>query len=119
MSRISTSSGPGELLVELRRDTGVPLHQQLESGIRTRIRAGLLRADTVMPSTRALAQDLGLSRGVVVEAYQQLVAEGYLVSRGGGRSSRSKQSGPRRTPGLRSAAVWSSFLSSLIGLLQH
>ncbi|HEY4569062.1 MAG TPA: GntR family transcriptional regulator, partial [Kribbella sp.] len=77
-----TSSG--ELLVELRRDNGVPLHQQLESGIRTRIRGGLLRADTVMPSTRALAQDLGLSRGVVVEAYQQLVAEGYLVSRTGG-----------------------------------
>jgi GntR family transcriptional regulator/MocR family aminotransferase len=79
-----TSSGTGELLVELQRDTGVPMHQQLESGIRTRIRSGLLRADTVMPSTRALAQDLGLSRGVVVEAYQQLVAEGYLVSRGGG-----------------------------------
>src|SRR5215217_4956434 len=77
-----TSSG--ELLVELRRDNGVPLHQQLESGIRTRIRGGLLRADTVMPSTRVLAQDLGLSRGVVVEAYQQLVAEGYLISRGGG-----------------------------------
>jgi len=79
-----TSSGTGELLVELQRDSGVPLHQQLESGIRTRIRAGLLRAETVLPSTRALAQDLGLSRGVVVEAYQQLVAEGYLVSRGGG-----------------------------------
>ncbi|MEV0794279.1 PLP-dependent aminotransferase family protein [Kribbella sp. NPDC050459] len=79
-----TSSGTGELLVELQRDSGMPLHQQLESGIRTRIRAGLLRAETVMPSTRALAQDLGLSRGVVVEAYQQLVAEGYLVSRGGG-----------------------------------
>ncbi|HZX02173.1 PLP-dependent aminotransferase family protein [Kribbella sp.] len=79
-----TSSGAGELLVELRRDNGVPLHQQLESAIRTRIRAGLLRAETVMPSTRALAQDLGVSRGVVVEAYQQLVAEGYLVSRGGG-----------------------------------
>jgi GntR family transcriptional regulator/MocR family aminotransferase len=71
-------------LVELRRDAGVPLHQQLESGIRERIRQGLLRADAVMPSTRALADDLGLSRGVVVEAYQQLVAEGYLVSRGGG-----------------------------------
>jgi GntR family transcriptional regulator / MocR family aminotransferase len=79
-----TSSGAGELLVELQRDSGVPLHQQLESGIRTRIRAGLLRAETVMPSTRALAQDLGLSRGVVVEAYQQLVAEGYLISRAGG-----------------------------------
>ncbi|MFC5264381.1 PLP-dependent aminotransferase family protein [Kribbella qitaiheensis] len=84
MSRSRTNSGSGELLVELRRETTVPLHQQLESGIRERIRQGLLRADTVMPSTRALATDLGLSRGVVVEAYQQLVAEGYLVSRTGG-----------------------------------
>ena len=84
MSRTSTNSGAGELLVELRHDTTVPLHQQLESGIRERIRQGLLRSDTVMPSTRALATDLGLSRGVVVEAYQQLVAEGYLVSRTGG-----------------------------------
>jgi GntR family transcriptional regulator/MocR family aminotransferase len=84
MSRSRTNSGAGELLVELRRDGAVPLHQQLESGIRERIRQGLLRADTVMPATRALAADLGLSRGVVVEAYQQLVAEGYLVSRAGG-----------------------------------
>jgi GntR family transcriptional regulator/MocR family aminotransferase len=84
VSRTRTSSGAGELLVELRRDAAVPLHQQLEGAIRERIRRGLLRADTVMPSTRALAEDLGLSRGVVVEAYQQLVAEGYLVSRAGG-----------------------------------
>ncbi len=82
MTRSRTNSG--ELLVELRRESTVPLHQQLESGIRERIREGLLRADALMPSTRALATDLGLSRGVVVEAYQQLVAEGYLVSRTGG-----------------------------------
>jgi GntR family transcriptional regulator/MocR family aminotransferase len=84
MSRSRTSSGVGELLVELRRDASEPLHRQLESVIRDRIRQGLLRSDTVLPSTRALATDLGLSRGVVVEAYQQLVAEGYLVSRSGG-----------------------------------
>ena len=84
MSRSRTNSGAGELLVELRRDSSVPLHQQLESGIRDRIRQGLLRADAVMPVDPALATDLGLSRGVVVEAYQQLVAEGYLVSRAGG-----------------------------------
>jgi GntR family transcriptional regulator/MocR family aminotransferase len=83
VSRIRTSSA-GELLVELRRDAGAPLHQQLEKAIRDRIRQGLMSAGTVMPSTRALAQDLALSRGVVVEAYQQLVAEGYLVSRAGG-----------------------------------
>ncbi|MET7282332.1 PLP-dependent aminotransferase family protein [Kribbella sp. NPDC005582] len=82
MSRIRTSSG--ELLIELQRSGGAPLHQQLESGIRDRIREGRLRAGAVMPSTRSFAEDLGLSRGVVVEAYQQLVAEGYLVSRPGG-----------------------------------
>lgn len=36
-----------------------------------------------MPSTRTLAGDLGVSRGVVVEAYEQLVAEGYLVANAG------------------------------------
>ncbi|MFC9687756.1 PLP-dependent aminotransferase family protein [Kribbella sp. NPDC056951] len=82
MSRIRTNSG--ELLIELQRTGGAPLHQQLESGIRARIREGRLRAGAVMPSTRSFANDLGLSRGVVVEAYQQLVAEGYLVSRAGG-----------------------------------
>src|SRR5689334_4659472 len=84
MGRSRTNSGSGELLVELRRESSVPLHQQLEAGIRDRIRQGLLRADAVLPATRALAADLGLSRGVVVEAYQQLVAEGYLISRTGG-----------------------------------
>ncbi|WP_329005378.1 PLP-dependent aminotransferase family protein [Kribbella sp. NBC_00709] len=99
-----TSSGAGELLVELQRESGVPLHQQLEGGIRTRIRAGLLRAETVMPSTRALAQDLGLSRGVVVEAYQQLVAEGYLISRGGGYTQVADIAVVEPTPTRRSAS---------------
>jgi GntR family transcriptional regulator/MocR family aminotransferase len=36
-----------------------------------------------MPSSRALAAELGLSRGVIVEAYEQLTAEGYLTSRPG------------------------------------
>ena len=56
MSRISTSSGPGELLVELRRDTGVPLHQQLESGIRDADpgrSAARRHGDAVDPGARA------------------------------------------------------------------
>ena len=76
----------GELLVHLRRDVTIPLHRQVESEIRRGIREGRLRSGTRLPSTRALAADLGLSRGVVVEAYQQLVAEGYLASRPGGRT---------------------------------
>jgi GntR family transcriptional regulator / MocR family aminotransferase len=77
-------AAPSELLVELDRSLPAPLYRQLETGIRERVRAGRLASGTVLPSTRALAGDLGLSRGVVVEAYQQLVAEGYLVSRSGG-----------------------------------
>ncbi len=37
----------------------------------------------MLPSTRALAVDLGITRGVVVDAYDQLIAEGYLTSRAG------------------------------------
>jgi GntR family transcriptional regulator / MocR family aminotransferase len=83
MPRTKTSSAL-ELLVELRRDDPSALHQQLERELRTAIRSGRLPADSALPSTRSLAGQLGLSRGVIVEAYEQLVAEGYLVSRHGG-----------------------------------
>ncbi|KAA9377586.1 PLP-dependent aminotransferase family protein [Microbispora cellulosiformans] len=85
MGRLGTNSGPAEeLFITLDRDAGVPLHRQIETSIRARIRAGLIRAGASLPPTRTLATGLGVSRGVVVEAYQQLVAEGYLVSRSGG-----------------------------------
>jgi GntR family transcriptional regulator/MocR family aminotransferase len=80
-----TDSGLGrELLVELRRDAGVALHRQIETAIRDAVRSGRLRLGSALPPTRALADELGVSRGVVVEAYQQLIAEGYLTSRPGG-----------------------------------
>jgi GntR family transcriptional regulator/MocR family aminotransferase len=56
---------------------------QLEEHLRGRIRAGAFPARSRLPSTRALAADLGVSRGVVVGAYEQLAAEGYLVLRRG------------------------------------
>jgi GntR family transcriptional regulator/MocR family aminotransferase len=80
-----TNSGPAaDLLVELRRDRRVALHRQIETTIRDGIRSGRLQLGTALPPTRTLAAQLGVSRGVVVEAYQQLVAEGYLMSRAGG-----------------------------------
>jgi GntR family transcriptional regulator/MocR family aminotransferase len=83
MTRFRTSSA-SELLVDLRRDDALPLHHQLELELRGAIRGGRLLAEAVLPSTRALAEQLGVSRGVVVEAYEQLVAEGYLSSQPGG-----------------------------------
>jgi GntR family transcriptional regulator/MocR family aminotransferase len=44
---------------------------------------GRLRPDARLPSSRALASELGVSRRLVVEAYEQLQAEGYLLARGG------------------------------------
>jgi GntR family transcriptional regulator / MocR family aminotransferase len=73
-----------ELLVMLRHDEHVPLHRQIEASIREAIRAGQLPRGSSLPASRVLAADLGVSRGVVVEAYQQLTAEGYLASRSGG-----------------------------------
>jgi GntR family transcriptional regulator/MocR family aminotransferase len=80
-----TNSSPvADVLILLDRAGGQPLHQQIEAAIRDGIRAGRLRRGASLPPTRALAAQLDVSRGVVVEAYQQLTAEGYLSSRTGG-----------------------------------
>jgi GntR family transcriptional regulator/MocR family aminotransferase len=71
-----------DLLVPLDRASG-RLHRQIERGLRDAIRSGRLVPGTALPSTRAVARELGVSRGVVTEAYAQLVAEGYLVARQG------------------------------------
>lgn len=74
------TSGP---LLPLRLDRRAPLGRQLESRLRGLIREGALPAGARLPSTRVLATDLRISRGVVVGAYAQLAAEGYLVTRRG------------------------------------
>jgi len=67
-----------EVLVELDRSAPETLSLQLERALRNGVRSGSLRAGTPLPSTRALAAELGISRGLVVAAYAQLGAEGYL-----------------------------------------
>jgi GntR family transcriptional regulator/MocR family aminotransferase len=60
-----------------------PLRAQLEEQLRDSVRSGRLPAGLALPSSRQLARELSVSRGVVVDAYAQLAAEGYLVSRQG------------------------------------
>ena len=69
-----------ELLVEIDRGGELPLHEQLERSLREHIRSGRLPAARACPPRAALASELGVSRGVVTEAYGQLAAEGYLRS---------------------------------------
>jgi len=72
-----------DLLLRLDREGPTSLRCQLEDALRTAIRSGRLTTGERLPSTRMLAADLGLSRGVVQECFEQLQAEGYLVSRTG------------------------------------
>ena len=76
-------SGGPEILLHLDRSHPETLAGQLRSGLRDAVRGGLAAGGARLPASRVLAQDLGVSRGVVVDAYAQLVAEGFLVTRPG------------------------------------
>jgi GntR family transcriptional regulator/MocR family aminotransferase len=78
----------------------MPLHEQIERSIRNGVRAGRLAPGAQLPSSRALAAELGVSRGVVSEAYNQLGAEGYVLTRQGApvRVARAVRSPEQRDP---------------------
>ncbi|MFE1383014.1 PLP-dependent aminotransferase family protein [Streptomyces sp. NPDC058740] len=92
---------------------GVPARgrgRALQEALREAVRTGRLAAGTRLPSSRALAADLGVSRGLVTEVYEQLTAEGYLRSDRGsgtwvGGAARAAAPGVRdlapRAPGVR------------------
>lgn len=61
----------------------LPLHRQLYERYRALILSGQLRAQSQLPSSRELAQSLGVSRNTVLNALDQLVAEGYLQGKVG------------------------------------
>jgi GntR family transcriptional regulator/MocR family aminotransferase len=72
-----------DLAIGLDRKASRSLGAQLRQGLMNAIRGGALKAGVRLPSTRALAEQLAISRPLVVEAYAQLAAEGYLILRQG------------------------------------
>ena len=76
-----------ELPIILDRSAEAPLPAQLAAALRGAIDGWALRPGEAVPATRVLAERLGVARGVVVAAYEQLTAEGYLVA-GHGRGTR-------------------------------
>jgi GntR family transcriptional regulator/MocR family aminotransferase len=71
-----------ELAIPLQKH-GDPLFRQVYLGLRKAILSGVLAAGERVPSTRDLAEQLGISRTVVLLAYDQLLAEGYIEGRQG------------------------------------
>ena len=74
------------MLLNLREASG-PLYRRVYHALKAMIRAGRLGPAARLPSTRVLARDLGVSRNTVMLAYEQLAAEGYLVSHHRGTTS--------------------------------
>ncbi|CNL59459.1 MocR-like pyridoxine biosynthesis transcription factor PdxR [Yersinia aleksiciae] len=71
-------------LLNLDRQQNEPVYRQIYQRIKDAIVQGALLPDTRVPSVRALASEVGVARGTVENAYAQLIAEGFLQSRGQG-----------------------------------
>ncbi|WP_234358756.1 GntR family transcriptional regulator, partial [Streptomyces sp. NRRL B-24085] len=63
--------------------TGGGVRRGLTDALREAVRTGRLAPGTRLPSSRALATDLGIARNTVADAYADLVAEGWLTARQG------------------------------------
>jgi GntR family transcriptional regulator / MocR family aminotransferase len=74
--------------------SGAGVRRSLEAALREAVRSGRLAAGTSLPSSRALAQDLGIARNTVVDAYGQLVAEGWLAASHGSGTWVASRTGP-------------------------
>jgi GntR family transcriptional regulator / MocR family aminotransferase len=96
------------LVISVNRKSGRPLHQQIYDSFRCMIVAGSLSSGQQIPSTRTLASELGISRIPALNAYGQLLAEGYFEARVGAgtfvcsslpeQPSRPEKSGKSRVP---------------------
>ncbi|MGW4565260.1 GntR family transcriptional regulator, partial [Streptomyces sp. NPDC004561] len=75
--------GSTELLITLDRASGATLQQQVCDQVTALVRAGKLRPGDALPASRELAQQLGVSRTVIIRAYELLRAQGILTARRG------------------------------------
>ncbi len=71
-------------VLNINPESTVPIYRQLYTSLRNAILNGQLAPGTQLPSTRALALELGIARGTILNAYEQLLAEGYVEGEMGG-----------------------------------
>ena len=100
---MASSTIPLVLSVDRRSRTALPV--QVAEQVRAAVRAGTLRVGDRLPSTRALAREVGVSRAVVEHAYDQLHAEGWVSGRHGSGTyvhdiAAGVSAAPRRDPDL-------------------
>src|SRR5882757_7177658 len=69
--------------IRIDRKNRRPVYEQIFDGIREGILHGRLQPNDRLPATRLIAEELGVSRNIVVMAFEQLVMEGYIRSQSG------------------------------------
>jgi GntR family transcriptional regulator/MocR family aminotransferase len=69
--------------LHLDRAAATPLKDQISRGLRELIVAGHIARETMLPSTRAFATELSVSRNTIIAAFEQLIGEGYLKTKSG------------------------------------
>ncbi len=72
-----------QMLLKIDRQAAEPIYQQIISEIKGLIDQGWLESGHQLPATRALAEQLGVTRSTICQAYAELQAQGYLQSRPG------------------------------------
>lgn len=100
-----------DLHLDLERTAGATLRARVENALRDGIRSGLLAPGTRLPASRTLCAQFGVSRGVVVDAYAQLTAEGYLRARQG--------AGTTVATGAGSRAPWPAIAQTARAAVRH
>lgn len=66
------------MYLSINRNSEITLMKQVYLGLKTQIMTGIIKPHEKLPSSRQLSKELGLSRNVIIEAYEQLIAEGYV-----------------------------------------
>ena len=92
-------------VIPLPQESGRPLRWRIHQGLKDAILTGQLEAGSRLPSTRTLAASLGVSRSTVVEAFDQLAAEGFLAGRAGSGTYVSRQLATLRATGRTGSAT--------------
>ena len=70
-------------IMSVDRSSDEPMHRQIYGALRRFILDGQIQQNTLLPSTRSLAEDLKVGRNTVIAAYDQLLAEGFIEARAG------------------------------------
>lgn len=98
--------------LELETESGVPLSRQIYERIKTLVLHGDLKAEEKLPSSRALSKELGVARNTVLEAYDQLIAEGYLEARHGSGTTVAAGIAATASPSMSVGTVTPAFVTS-------